>query len=180
MADPLFFHHETVQIDGIGLGIGAIWQGHALLYSSLSPDRSVALQGGLETLQVSTPTCQPFPESLAQQFHMALLGEPVTWSWIASPRHGTPFQTRIWRALEQIEAGQRITYSQLAATVGSPGAARAAGNACSRNPLPLRIPCHRVVAANGKLGGFTGDLRVKDCLLAREATANSVQHPLHS
>lgn len=83
---------------------------------------------------------------------------------------GTPFQLRVWRALMNIPAGQPTTYGALARQLGT--AARAVGQACGSNPLPILIPCHRVVAANG-LGGFmhssTGaPLDVKTWLLAHE------------
>ncbi len=83
---------------------------------------------------------------------------------------GTDFQRRVWQALQQIPAGRVKTYGQLAAELGS--SPRAVGNACRRNPIPLFIPCHRVVSANG-LGGFAGDvegekIRLKSQLLAHE------------
>ncbi|HUI17549.1 MAG TPA: methylated-DNA--[protein]-cysteine S-methyltransferase [Alphaproteobacteria bacterium] len=66
---------------------------------------------------------------------------------------GTPFQLALWRALSAIPYGERRTYGELAAALGS--AARAVGGACGRNPIPVIIPCHRVVGA-GSLGGFSG------------------------
>ncbi|MDE1942341.1 MAG: methylated-DNA--[protein]-cysteine S-methyltransferase [Betaproteobacteria bacterium] len=84
---------------------------------------------------------------------------------------GTPFQHAVWDALQRIPAGAVWTYGQLAAHVGHPGAARAVGSACGANPIPFLIPCHRVVAANGGLGGFGLGLAVKRVLLAREGVA---------
>jgi methylated-DNA-[protein]-cysteine S-methyltransferase len=83
---------------------------------------------------------------------------------------GTPFQQRVWRALREIPAGHPITYGALAKRLGT--AARAVGQACGSNPLPILVPCHRVVAANG-LGGFMhaasgAPLDVKTWLLAHE------------
>jgi methylated-DNA-[protein]-cysteine S-methyltransferase len=68
--------------------------------------------------------------------------------------NGTDFQNRVWSALRTIPAGQVVTYGALAERLGS--GARAVGGACRRNPVPILVPCHRVVAANG-LGGFSGD-----------------------
>ena len=82
---------------------------------------------------------------------------------------GTPFQQRVWRVLAGIPTGETRTYGQVAQTVGSPGASRAIGRACGANPIPVLIPCHRVVAAQGKLGGFSGGLDWKRLLLEREA-----------
>jgi methylated-DNA-[protein]-cysteine S-methyltransferase len=87
---------------------------------------------------------------------------------------GTPFQLRVWHALLAIPAGQPATYGALAKRLGT--AARAVGQACGANPLPILIPCHRVVAANG-LGGFIhassgAALDVKTWLLAHERRAD--------
>jgi O-6-methylguanine DNA methyltransferase len=81
---------------------------------------------------------------------------------------GTPFQIKVWTALLQIPAGQTKSYSQLAAALGAPKAARAVGSACGANPIPLLIPCHRVLASGGGLGGFSGGLHWKHRLLGRE------------
>jgi O-6-methylguanine DNA methyltransferase len=81
---------------------------------------------------------------------------------------GTPFQRKVWAALLQIPAGQTKSYGQLAAAVGAPKAARAVGSACAANPIPLLIPCHRVIPADGGLGGFSGGLRWKRLLLKSE------------
>jgi O-6-methylguanine DNA methyltransferase len=81
---------------------------------------------------------------------------------------GTPFQRKVWAALRRIGAGETETYGQLAAALGRPKAARAVGSACAANPAPLLIPCHRVVASGGGLGGFSGGLEWKRKLLARE------------
>ena len=83
---------------------------------------------------------------------------------------GTDFQRAVWHSLRQIQAGQTRTYSQIAAAIGRPRAVRAVGTACGANPIPLLIPCHRVVAANG-LGGFSGGLAWKKRVLAAEAAA---------
>lgn len=72
---------------------------------------------------------------------------------------GTPFQQRCWKACRSIPYGQTRTYAWLAARAGSPKAARAAGQAMRRNPLPVIVPCHRVVGSGGKVGGFAGDAR---------------------
>jgi O-6-methylguanine DNA methyltransferase len=81
----------------------------------------------------------------------------------------TPFQQRVWSALRRINSGQTCSYSELARRVGHPGAARAVGNACRANPVPLFIPCHRVLAQGGNLGGFSGGLNWKRLLLRPES-----------
>lgn len=80
---------------------------------------------------------------------------------------GTPFQLEVWRALLRIPYGGIVTYGQVASLIGNPRASRAVGQAVGRNPLPLLVPCHRVVAA-GSLGGFGGGLWLKRWLLGLE------------
>ncbi len=82
--------------------------------------------------------------------------------------HGTAFQARVWRALRDIPAGQTRTYTQVAQTIGRPGAVRAVARACATNPVALAIPCHRVVRADGSLAGYRWGIAVKESLLALE------------
>jgi methylated-DNA-[protein]-cysteine S-methyltransferase len=84
---------------------------------------------------------------------------------------GTPFQRRVWEELCRIPAGVTISYGELARRVGRQGAARAVGAANGRNPIPVIIPCHRVIASTGGLGGFRGGLDLKSWLLAHESAA---------
>jgi len=79
--------------------------------------------------------------------------------------NGTPFQVRVWKGLEQIPFGKRISYSELALKIGNSNACRAVGGANGRNPISIIVPCHRVVGASGKLTGFAGGLKVKQFLL---------------
>ena len=81
---------------------------------------------------------------------------------------GTPFQQRVWAALLDIPYGQTISYGELAARIGQKSASRAVGLANGSNPLPIVIPCHRVIGANGKLTGYGGGLPMKERLLALE------------
>lgn len=81
---------------------------------------------------------------------------------------GTAFQQSIWRAIGEIPYGNTQSYAGIAARCGSPKASRAVGNANNRNPLPLLIPCHRVVGVSGKLVGYRGGLDVKEKLLQLE------------
>jgi methylated-DNA-[protein]-cysteine S-methyltransferase len=82
---------------------------------------------------------------------------------------GTPFERAVWAAIAAIPYGETATYGEIAADVGEPDAARAVGVACNRNPLPIVVPCHRVVGAGGKLVGFGGGLPRKRFLLELEA-----------
>lgn len=85
-----------------------------------------------------------------------------------APR-GTDFQRNVWRRLQEIPYGETISYGELARRVGNPKASRAVGAANGSNPIPIVIPCHRVIGANGKLTGFGGGLPVKETLLGLEA-----------
>ncbi|MBU0517493.1 methylated-DNA--[protein]-cysteine S-methyltransferase [bacterium] len=83
---------------------------------------------------------------------------------------GTDFQKRVWQALQEIPSGKFVTYGLIARKIGSPNASRAVGAACGANPVPLFIPCHRVVGADGSLIGFGGGgVEVKTKLLELEA-----------
>ncbi len=81
---------------------------------------------------------------------------------------GTEFQQRTWKALQTIPYGTTISYGELARRVGNPKAARAVGTANGSNPLPIVIPCHRVIGSNGKLTGYGGGLEIKQQLLELE------------
>lgn len=80
----------------------------------------------------------------------------------------TDFQRSVWAALEKIPIGETTTYGELADELGNPKAMRAIGRGCGTNPIPVLIPCHRVVAVHGKIGGFSGGLKWKEILLKRE------------
>jgi O-6-methylguanine DNA methyltransferase len=81
---------------------------------------------------------------------------------------GTTFQRKVWNTLRKIARGQTKSYGEIARAIGRPKAVRAVGGACGANPIPVLVPCHRVLAANKKLGGFSGGLNWKRELLARE------------
>jgi methylated-DNA-[protein]-cysteine S-methyltransferase len=84
-----------------------------------------------------------------------------------APR-GTAFQQSVWQALCEIPLGTTVSYAEIARRVGAPGAARAVGAAVGRNPIPIVVPCHRVVGSNGSLTGFGGGLPRKEWLLEHE------------
>jgi methylated-DNA-[protein]-cysteine S-methyltransferase len=87
----------------------------------------------------------------------------------------TPFQQKVWRAARMIAYGETRSYRWLAEKIGQPGAARATGQALSRNPLPIIIPCHRVIGNDGGLGGFSGGIEMKRRLLHLEGAPISHQ-----
>lgn len=90
---------------------------------------------------------------------------------LALDLRGTPFQALAWQALLRIPFGATVTYGQQAAMIGRPTAARAVGSANGRNPVPIVVPCHRVLAAGSALGGYSSGLDVKRALLALEGVS---------
>ena len=108
----------------------------------------------------------PFAEVI-EFLNRYFAGESVQWIIRHLPS-GSEFQRKVWKILADIPFGTTVSYGELAAMAGRPGAARAVGSAMARNPLPILIPCHRVIAANGKLGGYGGGLDMKKWLLRHE------------
>jgi O-6-methylguanine DNA methyltransferase len=84
---------------------------------------------------------------------------------------GTDFQQAVWREIRKISPGKTKSYREIAQAIGKPKAVRAVGGACGANPIPVLVPCHRVLAAHGKIGGFGGGLAWKRRLLAREGVS---------
>jgi methylated-DNA-[protein]-cysteine S-methyltransferase len=84
-------------------------------------------------------------------------------------RQGSAFERAVWGEIAKIPYGEMLTYGAIAAALGDPGAARAVGTACNHNPIPVLVPCHRVVGAGGKMVGFGGGIDRKRRLLELEA-----------
>ena len=118
-------------------------------------------------------------------------GDPESVRWlrrvtesIVSPRRGldlpldirgTAFQQKVWKELRRIPAGTTASYGEVARRIGKPRAARAVARACATNPLPLAVPCHRVVRGDGEPGGYRGGVERKLALLEREARSPSAR-----
>ena len=108
----------------------------------------------------------PFAETIAQiQAYFA--GELQEFSLCLAPT-GTPFQITVWQELQAVPYGETISYNELARRIGKPKAARAVGMANGANPLPLVVPCHRVVGSDGRLTGYGAGLLIKEALLTHE------------
>jgi methylated-DNA-[protein]-cysteine S-methyltransferase len=86
---------------------------------------------------------------------------------------GTDFQKSVWRILRRIPCGETRTYKWIAGKIGKPRSARAIGQACRANPVPLLLPCHRVIASDGSLAGFSGGIDLKKMLLILEGNVLS-------
>ncbi len=123
-------------------------------------------------IQLHEGACAPGALSAAQQTVNAEIEE-----YFAGQRRafafrimleGTSFQQRVWEELRRIPFGHVATYGEIARRIGTPGASRAVGMACNRNPLLLAVPCHRVVGAGGKMTGFAVGIKRKEYLLELE------------
>ena len=115
--------------------------------------------------ETSPPT--PLLQEAYRQLTAYFSGTRRTFDLPLSPR-GTPFQTAVWQALCAIPYGETRTYGEIAAAVGKPSACRAVGMANHNNPIPIFIPCHRVIGRNGTLTGYAGGLERKGKLLHLE------------
>jgi methylated-DNA-[protein]-cysteine S-methyltransferase len=112
----------------------------------------------------------PFPDRPAARLRAYLRGDLAAMDELPVDVDGTPFQMRVWKALRTIPAGETLSYRELAQRAGSPGAVRAVGNANGKNPVGLVIPCHRVIHADGTIGGYGGGIPRKKWLLEHERT----------
>ena len=106
----------------------------------------------------------PLLDRAVQELNEYFSGQRKNFTVPLSPK-GTPFQLKCWNALLQIPYGQTRTYGQQAVMIGQPKACRAVGMGNNRNPLPIFIPCHRVIGANGQLTGYAGGMNAKEILL---------------
>lgn len=105
----------------------------------------------------------------AVQLAAYFAGELTDFTVPVRMRGGTEFERAVWGEIAKIPYGEMLTYGAIATALGDPGAARAVGTACNRNPVPVLVPCHRVVGAGGKMVGFGGGIDRKRRLLELEA-----------
>ena len=146
--------------------------GRLLLAGDAAALRQVHFQSGPHPLR-PPPEWQHDPVPLARalaQLQEYFSGSRRTFQLSLAPR-GTPFQVSVWQLLQAIPYGQTTSYAELARRLGRPGAARAVGLANGANPLPVIVPCHRVIGADGSLTGFGGGLDIKRALLSLEGAA---------
>jgi methylated-DNA-[protein]-cysteine S-methyltransferase len=119
------------------------------------------------------PVADPAPEghpllgSASLQLSEYFTGRRHNFDLPLSPQ-GTSFQLAVWELMQHIPYGETSTYGEIATRLGNTNKARAVGGAANKNPLPLVIPCHRVMGANGKLTGFAGGVEIKQFLLNLE------------
>jgi methylated-DNA-[protein]-cysteine S-methyltransferase len=114
------------------------------------------------------PHLKPHIEAAKRELIAYFNGSRTDFATLTLDPQGTPFQLRVWQELHRIPWGQTISYGELARRVGNPKASRAVGQANAVNPIPVIIPCHRVIAADGSLGGYSSGLERKSWLLRHE------------
>lgn len=113
-------------------------------------------------------------EDIVHQLRAYFAGERQRFDMRLDLRHVTPFQRRVLLAAARVPAGQLVSYGEIARRIGEPRGSRAVGQALGHNPIPIVIPCHRVVAAGGRIGGYTGGLAIKRKLLRLEGSLAAV------
>lgn len=145
--------------------------GHLIL--TFTPKGLAALEFAEEDSQVSLgspppASCDPVIETVVKELNDFFAGKVTDFSGLPLDLQGTPFQIKVWQELRRIPRGEKISYKELARRVGSPQASRAVGQANAVNPIPVIIPCHRVISADGSLGGYSSGLDKKRWLLKHE------------
>jgi methylated-DNA-[protein]-cysteine S-methyltransferase len=120
--------------------------------------------------QVRGPVPSPVRAALNRYFD----GDMAAFDDIEVAARGTPFQERVWGALRKIPAGRTVSYADIACRIERPTAVRAVGLANGQNPVPIMIPCHRVIGRDGSLTGFGGGLERKAWLLRHEGALNTL------
>ncbi len=162
--------HYTIFKTPLGW-VAAAYSPRGLLAVTLPRNNRIAalraLQEKVESLLAPGKMYAPLIEDLTRYFQ----GETVAFRYPLDLRGATPFQQRVWEALLKIPRGETRSYQEVAAAVGRPLAARAVGQAVRANPLAIIIPCHRVIASNGSLGGYAGGLPWKRRLLTLEGVS---------
>ena len=153
--------------------IGILGSAKGLLSTTLPQSSS---QEALEQLGDRTNHATRSPDlfdDLMERFRSYFSGHKTTFPDKLDFSGATPFQREVWQATRLIPYGETRSYAWVANHIRRPRAVRAVGQALGRNPLPVIVPCHRVVASDGKLGGFSGGVEMKRRLLFLEAAANT-------
>ncbi len=146
-----------------GVPVGPAWREEPAAFAAIGAAIDAELAGGRLGYVADAETAQPAdapPAGTPPAGHAARI--PVAF------RGGTPFQRCVWEELRAVPRGTTLTYGELAARIGRPGAGRAVGAAVARNPISIVVPCHRVVGSDGSLTGYAGGVEAKRTLLALE------------
>ncbi|MCL2707090.1 MAG: MGMT family protein [Dehalococcoidia bacterium] len=148
------------------LGIGITEKGIARLALPQTGEKEVltALRLNSETAYISFEHL----DDIISRIQAYCEGQYLDFSETLDLSSGSIFEQQVWSTCRSIPYGHTRSYGWLATQIGCPKAARAVGNALGKNPIPIIIPCHRIIAANGSIGGFTGGLDIKRRLLMLE------------
>ena len=170
LAMALRFYLCETKVGWIGLAFSA--RG---LWGTTTPQPSgEAALWGVTALGATEPASEAQEGNLPQLLRDYAEGKPVRFDDVSIDWEGvTPFRRRVLEETRRIPLGETRSYKWLAERVGKQGAARAVGQAMATNPFPVIIPCHRVVASDGSLGGYGGGLEVKERLLRLEGAPGS-------
>jgi methylated-DNA-[protein]-cysteine S-methyltransferase len=168
---PFTLFETAIGVTGLAwndVGITALQLPEATLAETRARLVAKARDAEIEATARAVP---PWVHDAVERVRAHLSGRPQDLSPLRLDfAHVSPFAARVYRALRQVPAGRTVSYADLARCAGSPGAARAIGRAMATNPFPIVVPCHRVLAAGGRIGGFSayGGTTTKDRLLAIE------------
>jgi methylated-DNA-[protein]-cysteine S-methyltransferase len=127
-------------------------------------------EGEMSQGKPPSPPLDSMIEAVVKELYDFFKGAPTDFQAVPLDLQGTPFQIRVWQELRRIPRGRAISYREMAQRVGSPKGFRAVGQAIARNPIPIIIPCHRVIAADGSLGGYSSGIARKRWLIHHEAS----------
>lgn len=152
--------------------VGILGSSAGLRRTTLPQPSEAQALAALEINDAATPSKKYFKD-LIKRFLDYFEGRLADFPDKLDLSEATSFQRAVWQATWRIPYRQTRSYAWVARQTGLAGAARAAGQALSKNPMPIIIPCHRVVRSDGTLGGFTGGLKMKKRLLALEKSANT-------
>lgn len=154
----------------------------SIIETPMGPLLAEADERGITGLSFDVSDANPEPNlvlhQLRRELHEYFAGHRSGFSVPLTP-HGTDFQKRVWAELQKIPHGQTISYEELAKRIGKPTAQRAVAQANGANPIAILIPCHRVIAKNGKLGGYSSGLERKRFLLGLERGEGIDTNDLH-
>jgi methylated-DNA-[protein]-cysteine S-methyltransferase len=147
---------------------GALSSPRGLVRTTLpQPSRELALESLGKELAQSVLSPEAFGK-LVSDLQLYFTGKPVVFSCQLDFSDATPFHRQVWETTCEIPHGETRSYAWVAREIGRPAAARAVGQALGKNPLPIVVPCHRVIASDGSLCGFGGGLEMKKWLLDLE------------
>lgn len=170
MEKTLFVDSKKTKLGSITVGVGEKGVYFCGFGAAANKIRKSDVPSGFKLVKKATPhtrlalkQLEEYAQGKRQEFDLPLVIE------------GTPFQKKVWQAMQRIPYGHVTTYGVLAKYAGKPKAARAVGMACNRNPIGIIIPCHRVVGSNGDLTGYAGGLNNKEKLLRLEHQHNDCE-----